>query len=522
MSKNAPKKPAPKGKTAGPPPKQPSWLLIVAWTFSVFIILRGCNNQPAGPKPTLDQYAVDIHYNAAHLWDYTSSQLFSSGLVPAVNDAENSLDDLVKKGKLDKADADKQKLVLDGKLLDSALSVSNALLQGAEETVAVNGTVLPRNPTGEPYKNFSYDKYQQAYQLLDTYEKKFGESPLWQTKYSVVNFGGAKVSTSGAELHLVARDKLSALSEHQPVAGFIPGYQLVDALVKMTGKSQGLSYWLAALLLAIVVRGLIWPLSQRQLMWGRQMSQLAPLLKDIKDKHKDQAIQQKMTMELYREYGLNPFAGCWPALIQLPLFLGVYQCMLHYRFEFQKGTFLWINEAVSKSTHGFTAANLGQKDTVLIIIYAITLLISTLLTPVNDPTQVRQQRTIGIGVALMFPVLMITGTYPVPSAFVLYWTFTNVLATIQSLRAYYLLPAPPLVKVNTAAGGVFPTERKVGWWEKLQQQAQAQLEEKQRLMEEQARSIKSQDDEGPASDVKPSSTPKPPSGGKQKPKRRTP
>jgi YidC/Oxa1 family membrane protein insertase len=257
------------------------------------------------------------------------------------------------------------------------------------------------------------------------------------------------------------------------------------------------------------------------------MSQLAPLLREIKEKNKEQAVQQKKSMELYREYGLNPLAGCWPALVQMPLFLVVYQCMLHYRFEFQKGTFLWMNEQVSRSTHGFTAANLGQKDTILIIVYAVTLLISTLLTPVNDPTQVKQQRTIGIGVALLFPVFMISGTYPVPAAFVLYWTFTNILATGQSLRAYYMLPAPPLVKVNTAVGGVFPTQRKVGWWEKLQEQMQAQMEEKQRLTEEQARQIKQKDDEDPPSGAgptngKPAGNPKPPSGGKQKPKRRTP
>ncbi len=221
--------------------------------------------------------------------------------------------------------------------------------------------------------------------------------------------------------------------------------------------------------MAIVVRGVIWPLSQKQLMWGRQMSQLAPMMREIKEQFKnDQALQQKKMMELYSEYGLHPLAGCWPALVQLPLFLAVYQCMLHYRFEFQKGTFLWMNEHTSRLTHGFTAPNLGQKDIILILIYAVTLLISTLLTPVNDPTQVKQQRTIGIGVSLLFPFMMLTGAYPVPCAFVLYWTFTNVLATAQSLRAYYLLPSPPLVKVNTSTGGVLPTERKKSWFERMQ------------------------------------------------------
>ena len=58
--------------------------------------------------------------------------------------------------------------------------------------------------------------------------------------------------------------------------------------------------------------------------------------------------------------------------------------------------------------------------------------------------------------SVMFTVMMFTGVFPVPAAFVLYWIGTNVLATIQSLRAYRL-PLPPLVKVNAPGGGVFPT-----------------------------------------------------------------
>ena len=61
----------------------------------------------------------------------------------------------------------------------------------------------------------------------------------------------------------------------------------------------------------------------------------------------------------------------------------------------------------------------------------------------------------GVGVAVIFTIFMFTGAFPVPAAFVLYWIFTNVLATLQSMRAYRL-PLPPLVKVNAANGGVFP------------------------------------------------------------------
>jgi YidC/Oxa1 family membrane protein insertase len=75
--------------------------------------------------------------------------------------------------------------------------------------------------------------------------------------------------------------------------------------------------------------------------------------------------------------------------------------------------------------------------------------------PATDPTQAKQQKLMGVGMGLLFTFMMFTGTFPAPAAFVLYWVFTNLLATSQSLWVYRM-PMPPLQKVNTKAGGVFP------------------------------------------------------------------
>ena len=241
--------------------------------------------------------------------------------------------------------------------------------------------------------------------------------------------------------------------------GFFPGHKFVDWVVHLTGAIPGFSYWFAALMLAILVRGLVYPVSQRQMMWSRQMQQLTPLINEIKAEYKNkpdaQTEIQKKTMALYKEYGMNPLAGCFPAFLQMPVFLLIYYSMLTYRFEFQKGTFLWINPSTSAASHGFFARSLGEKDYLLIVIYAITMVSTALLQPVTDPSNVRQQRIMGVSMSGLFGVMMFF--WPVPSAFILYWTFTNLLATAQSLRSYRL-PLPPLVKKNAPNGGVFPTE----------------------------------------------------------------
>lgn len=321
-----------------------------------------------------------------------------------------------------------------------------------------------------------------AYNLLESIHRKQATNANWLN--TVVTIPPTErqperfdwTSWKGPDLYNKIVNELSVRNKSDLVWGFLPGgYAFIDFLVRITGSVPSFSYWFAALLLALVVRAIIYPLAQKQLMWGRQMSQLAPMMKEIKEKYTGTE-QQTKTMELYQEYGINPMAGCGPALVQMPLFLFVYQCMLHYQFEFQNGTFAWINPATSKATGGFVAQNLGQLDLILIVIYAISMCVTTLLQPVNDPTQVKTQRMIGLSFAIIVPFFMVFG-WPVPSAFVLYWTFTNVLATIQSLRAYRM-PMAPLVKVNTKTGGTYP-KGGGGFFAKLQEQARIAQEQQQ-------------------------------------------
>src|SRR5690606_7040099 len=204
-------------------------------------------------------------------------------------------------------------------------------------------------------------------------------------------------------------------------------------------------------------------LAQKQYIWGRRMAQLAPLSKEIQAKHKDKKTgkvtdpqgMQMETMKMYKEYGFNPLQGCLPMLVQLPLFLIVYRCMLLYRFQFQEGTFLWINPN-STSLFGIPMApNLGERDYLIIFLYGVSMVTTTLLTPVSDPSNMKQQRLMGIGMSVFFSIAMFF--WPIPSAFVVYWIFMNILATSQALLAYRV-PLPPLEKQMTVKGGALAVD----------------------------------------------------------------
>lgn len=400
----------------------------VLWMMSLVMLFYMMNNQPKETK-TLAQVYEQLKKDNVETKDLSARN--------TLHTYESLLDNELKTGSLSAEEVKKRKV-------EGAILVANTQLRAG----------LMRNESG---------RIRFAYQTLWAHQRKEVDTPEWKDAQVTVapdsRFPDVPQTASGQQLFEKTKEILSARNKKEVVWGFIPGgYAFIDGLIAITGRTPHFSYWFGALLLAFVVRAIVYPFSQKTIMHARQMSQLAPFMAEIKEQYKDEPQQMQLkTMELYKEYGLNPMAGCMPALVQMPLFFTVYQFMLLYEFDFQKGFFLWINPSMSKATHGFIAPNLGTQDTILILLYGASMIVTQMLTPISDPSQKKQMRLMGIGISVLFTVFMFTGAFPVVGGFVLYWTFTNVLATIQSLRAYRL-PLAPLQKVNTKDGGVYPQD----------------------------------------------------------------
>lgn len=413
-----------------PAPKRNMTFIWIIWMLSFVWIFSTMNNRPQDAKKSTVSSFEQLKKANAETRDVSAASIF--------NEYIKELDQDVKDKKLSEAEANKKKF-------EGAVLTANTQIRAG----------LQRNET---------QRIRLAYQTLWSYQKKHVDTPAWkETQFTVARDSRfpdvPQTTTSGQELFEKTKSIISDRNKVEIIWGFIPGgYTSIDALMALTGKIPGFSYWFGALLLALVVRIIVFPFTQKTIMHSRQMSQLSPLMTKIKEEFKDDPQEMnKRVMGLYKEYGLNPAAGCAPAFVQMPLFLTVYQCMLLYEFEFQNGTFLWINKATSIMTKGFTAPNLGTQDNILIVVYGISMIISQMLTPISDPSQKKQMRLMGVGISVLFTFFMFTGAFPVVSGFVLYWTFTNIFATVQSLRAYRL-PLEPLQKVNTKDGGVYPTD----------------------------------------------------------------
>jgi YidC/Oxa1 family membrane protein insertase len=183
--------------------------------------------------------------------------------------------------------------------------------------------------------------------------------------------------------------------------------------------NPNLSYGLAIILVTLIIRIVILPLTIKQQKSTFAMNEIQPEVKKIQERYKkDPQKAQELTMKLYKEKGASPFSGCLPLLIQWPIFLALY--FVFYNLQGINGVhFLWI-------------ADLTQSDMILAFLAAITTYFSGMISmPTNaaDPAQAKQTKMMNIGMS----IFMVFICWKLRSALVLYWVINNVIQIVQAV-----------------------------------------------------------------------------------------
>ena len=130
-----------------------------------------------------------------------------------------------------------------------------------------------------------------------------------------------------------------------------------------TFHGWGIHYGIAIIMLTILVRGMMFPISRKQAVSSKKMKDLQPQLTAIREKHKDD--KQKLAqaqMDLYREADFNPFAGCLPVFLQLPIFISLYQALNNW-VDLRMASFLWVENLAAPDAlfeMGFSLPFLGS------------------------------------------------------------------------------------------------------------------------------------------------------------------
>ncbi len=184
------------------------------------------------------------------------------------------------------------------------------------------------------------------------------------------------------------------------------------------------SYGWAVVFLTVLVRLLFWPLTRKSTEGMRKMQEIQPLMKEIQAKYKDnpQRLQQE-TWALYREKKVNPLSSCLPMLVQIPVFIALFN-VLRSAVELRYAPFLWIGD-LSEPEHLFASWFPFGGLNILPLLMALTMYLQSKLTPTaGDQSQQRMM-------TVFMPLMMLVMFYNFASALSLYWTLSQVLSIVQ-------------------------------------------------------------------------------------------
>ena len=198
----------------------------------------------------------------------------------------------------------------------------------------------------------------------------------------------------------------------------------VPILLLLQWVYRGVSnYGVAIILLTVVSKVLFYPLTVRSMRSMKAMQQLSPQINALRSKYKsDPQRLQRETMELYRQYKVNPMGGCLPMIAQVPIFYALYLA-LSVSVELQSAPFLCVGRLFGVD---LWICDLASHDPtyVLPIMMGITMFIQQNMTPAaGDPRQAKMMLVMPFVFTFMFLNL--------PSGLVLYWTVSNVLQIAQ-------------------------------------------------------------------------------------------
>jgi YidC/Oxa1 family membrane protein insertase len=219
------------------------------------------------------------------------------------------------------------------------------------------------------------------------------------------------------------------------------------------------SYWFSIVMLTVAVRILLIPLTVKQVKSTRVMQELAPEIKKLQAKHKNdkQKLNEEM-MALYKERGFNPMAGCWPLLAQMPFFFALYQVIFRPQIAGEANilrgrTFFGVPlEQHWWALDGWDKILSAPGLTILVLTttMALTTYISQRQLMNKQTAQVNpQQQTMMKIMPLMFFVFAVN----VPLAVIIYWVTTNFWSVGQQYILLRNAPRPAGADAEAAPAG---------------------------------------------------------------------
>ncbi len=239
--------------------------------------------------------------------------------------------------------------------------------------------------------------------------------------------------------------------------------------------SQGI----VILLLTLIVKLALFPLSYKMLISQAKMSALKPQLAGMREKYKDDMQKQQMeSMKVYREYGVNPLGGCFPVVLQMPVWFALYR-FFPASIEFRQASFLWATDLSSYDVFfnlPFEIPYFGAHISMLTLLWAVSTIAYTYYNMQNmDMSNMNPALKY---MQYFMPVMFLVFFNSYASGLTLYLLYSNLLNIIQTVGARRFLFDEDKIMVGLNANKAKP--KKEGGF---QHRIEVAMKEQQRLVE---------------------------------------
>lgn len=197
--------------------------------------------------------------------------------------------------------------------------------------------------------------------------------------------------------------------------------QIIGHLYTLTQAIGFPSYGLAIILLTIIIKLILYPLTAKQIASTKAMSALQPKMKALQEKYKnDKATLNLKLSELYKEEGINPLAGCLPLLVQMPILIGIFYGIRDFQYA-GPSSFLWMKSIADPDPYY-----------ILPVLSALTTFIQSkqTLPPSSDGGAGAAQ---GKVMLYFMPIFIGYISISFPGGLVLYWVVMNIMQILQQL-----------------------------------------------------------------------------------------
>lgn len=179
------------------------------------------------------------------------------------------------------------------------------------------------------------------------------------------------------------------------------------------------NYGLAIILLTILIKILLHPLTKKQIESAKAMQRLQPKMKKIQEKYKDnQQLAGQKLMELYQKEGISPASGCLPMLAQMPFLMGMYYTLYNFNYGNADPSFMWV-------------PHLSQPDPIYILpIFSVVTTVLMQKTMSSSGTEMNTQMK---AMMMIMPLFIGWISLNFPAGLVLYWVVNNIVQIVQQL-----------------------------------------------------------------------------------------